>query len=56
VLQFNTVSLTGLTTTGCAAGETAFFIIHRDTDTAGDTLDQDVRLVSITFTLRRSVS
>jgi hypothetical protein len=55
-LQFNTVTKTGLTTTGCAAGETAFFIIHRDTDTAGDTLDADVNLISATFTLRRSVS
>jgi hypothetical protein len=55
-LQFNTATKTGLTTTGCAAGETAFFIIHRDTDTAGDTLDADVNLISVTFTLRRSVS
>jgi hypothetical protein len=55
-LQFNTVTKTGLTTTGCAAGETAFFIIHRDTDTAGDTLDADVNLISAVFTLRRSVS
>jgi hypothetical protein len=56
VLRLNTATKTGLTVSTCSAGETAMFIIHRDTDTAGDTLDQDVRLVSITFTLRRSVS
>jgi hypothetical protein len=55
-LRLNTATKTGLTVSTCSAGETAMFIIHRDTDTAGDTLDQDVRLVSITFTLRRSVS
>jgi hypothetical protein len=60
-LQFNTVSKTGLDlgsagAAGCDAGETLFFIIHRDTDTAGDTLDEAVNLISVTFTLRRSVS
>jgi hypothetical protein len=53
---WNTATKTGLTTTGCAAGETAFFIIKRDTDTAGDTLDQAVNLINMSFTLRRSVS
>jgi hypothetical protein len=30
-------------------------IIHRDTDTAGDTLDADVNLISIVFTVRRAL-
>ena len=55
-LQLNSVSKTGLTMTGCAAGETAFFFIHRDTDTAGDTLDQNVNLISVVFTIRRAVT
>jgi hypothetical protein len=55
-LRLNTATKTGLTVSTCSAGETAMFIIHRDTDTAGDTLDQDVRLISVSFTLRRSVS
>ncbi len=54
-LQFNVSTKTGITTTGCAAGETAFFIIHRDTDTSGDTLDQSVNLISATFTVRRAM-
>lgn len=54
-LQFSTSTKTGITTTGCAAGETAFFIISRDTDTAGDTLDQDVQLISAVFTVRRAM-
>jgi hypothetical protein len=54
-LRFNASSATGITTTGCAAGETAYFVIHRDTDTAGDTLDQDVNLISATFTIRRTI-
>lgn len=53
---FNISTKTGLTTTGCAAGEQAFFIVHRDTDTAGDTLDQDVQLLQIDFTYRRTVT
>jgi hypothetical protein len=53
---WNTATKTSITTTGCAAGETAFFIIKRDTDTAGDTLDQIVNLISVSFTLRRTVS
>lgn len=54
-LQFNTSTKTGITTTGCAAGETAFFKIMRDTDTSGDTLDQDVQLISAVFTVRRAM-
>lgn len=54
-LRFNVATKTGITTTGCAAGETAFFVIHRDTDTAGDTLDQAVNLISAVFTVRRAL-
>lgn len=55
-LRMNVASKTGITTTGCAAGEKAFFIIHRDTDTSGDTLDADVQLVSAIFIIRRAVT
>jgi hypothetical protein len=54
-LQMNRSTKTGITTTGCAAGETAFFIILRDTAAAGDTLDQDVQLIAATFTVRRAI-
>jgi hypothetical protein len=54
-LQWNVATKTGITTTGCAADEQAFFILDRDTDTAGDTLDADVQVFSIDFTYRRAV-
>jgi hypothetical protein len=54
-LQLNKTANTTLTTTGCAAGEMAYFVIHRDTDTAGDTLDADVNLISIVFTVRKAL-
>lgn len=55
-LRFNVSTKTGITTTGCAASEEAFFIIYRDTAASGDTLDADVQLVDATFILRRSVT
>lgn len=54
-LLLNFATKTSITTTGCAAGEQAFFIVDRDTDTSGDTLDADVQVLTIDFTYRRSV-
>jgi hypothetical protein len=51
----NVSSKTGLDTTGCSAGETAWFIIYRDTAASGDTLDQDVQLIDAIFTVRRAI-
>jgi hypothetical protein len=55
-LQHNHTVSQALTTTGCAAGETFYFKVLRDTDTAGDTLDQDVQFIWIEFTYRRAVT
>ncbi len=55
-LLLNTATKTGITTTGCAAGEHAFFIIDRDTDTSGDTLHVDAQALTIDFTYRRNVT
>jgi hypothetical protein len=54
-LRMNVSSKTGLDTTGCSAGETAWFIIYRDTAASGDTLDQDVQLIDAIFTVRRAI-
>lgn len=55
-LRMNVSTKTGLTTTGCSAGETAWFIIYRDTAASGDTLDQDVQLIDAVFTIRRAIT
>jgi len=54
-LLLNTATKTAITTTGCAAGEHAFFILDLDTDTSGDTLDVDKEVLTIDFTYRRAV-
>ena len=54
-LQFNTASLTSITTTGCAASEEMFFEIIRDPAHASDTMDGQAALISATFTLRRAM-
>jgi len=54
-LQWNVSTLTGITTTGCAANEQAMWVLDRDTDTSGDTLDADVQVMLIDFTYRRAV-
>lgn len=56
-VQTNDASDTGITATGCAAGELMHFRISRDPDeTAGltDDLAADARLLGIMFTLRRA--
>lgn len=56
-LQMNDVSDTGITATGCAAGELMFVRVSRDPDeTAGltDTMSGDAQLAGVMLTLRRS--
>lgn len=55
-LQWNVATKTGITTTGCAAGEQAVWVLDRDTDTSGDTLDADVQVMQVDFTYRRNVT
>jgi hypothetical protein len=55
--QYNDAFDTGITQTGCAAGELMYYRISRDPDaTAGltDDLAADARLVGVEFTLRRA--
>ncbi len=54
-LQENDASTTGITTTGCAAGERMFFKVYRDADNGSDTMSGDAGLLSVTFTLRRTI-
>jgi hypothetical protein len=54
-LRLNVSSKTGIDVTGCAAGETLWFIVYRDTSASGDTLDQDVQLIDAVVTLRRAI-
>lgn len=51
----NSVTLTGVTTTGCAAGETFFFKVGRDPTNASDTLAATVSYMDIEFTIRRAM-
>ena len=54
-LQWNDVTqLTGLTTTGCAAGETLLFKFLRDATDAGDTLAAAAELIWVQFKVRRT--
>ena len=55
--QYNDASDTGITATGCAAGELMYFRLSRDPDaTAGltDDLAADARLVGFELTIRRA--
>lgn len=54
-LQLNTASVTGITTTGCAAGELMFLRIFRDPTNGSDTLAATARLVSVELTYRRAM-
>lgn len=53
--QYNTASITGLTTTGCAAGEMLYIRIGRDANDASDTMTATARLVGIELKLRRAL-
>ena len=54
-LQFNTATIAGVTTTGCAAGEVLFLKLTRDPVHASDTLAATARLVSLELTVRRAM-
>lgn len=52
--QANVASKTGITTTGCAAGELLFLRFLRNGDDAGDTMTGDARLVTVRVKMRRA--
>jgi hypothetical protein len=52
--QTNDASITGVTTTGCAAGEMLHLKIARRLSQAGDTMAGTARLVGIEVTMRRA--
>jgi hypothetical protein len=54
-LQVNTASITGVTTTGCAAGELMHINLSRDANNASDTMTGDARLIGVEITMRRSM-
>lgn len=54
-LQLNDAAITGVTTTGCAAGEELFVKVLRDPGHASDTLAATARLVGVELTYRRAM-
>lgn len=54
-LQDNDASITGLTTTGCAAGELMYLKVRRDSAHASDTLAATASLRGIELTFRRAI-
>lgn len=54
-LQQNDFSITGVTATGCAAGEELYFKIRRDSAHASDSLAATAELISLVFTVRRGM-
>jgi len=52
--QLNDVSITGITTTGCAAGELMHFKVFRNRTHASDSITGVVSLVGVELTLRRA--
>jgi hypothetical protein len=52
--RLNTASITGITTTGCAAGELLFFRVQRD-PSGSDTLGATANLIMLRMTLRRAM-
>ena len=53
--QINTASQAAVTTTGCAADEELFWLLHRDGTAAGDTIAATADLLSFRFKLRRAM-
>lgn len=53
--QFNSAALTGITATGCAAGEVLFLKVRRDPAHASDTLGATARLIGVEVTVRRAI-
>lgn len=54
--QTNDATATGITMTGCAAGELWHFRVRRDTAHASDTHNNTARLTGVEITLRRTVN
>jgi len=54
-LQTNDASITGMITTGCAAGELMHVNIYRDAASGSDTMTGNARLIGVELTLRRSI-
>lgn len=57
-LQANDATISGVTATGCAAGELAHFRVSRDpaeVSTRTDTMTGDARLLGVSVTLRRAM-
>jgi hypothetical protein len=54
-LQLNDFALTGVTATGCAAGEELYWRFFRDASHGSDDLAATAQLVSLTWTLRRAL-
>jgi hypothetical protein len=54
-LQLNTASITGITMTGCAAGELMHLKVMRDRGHASDTITGVVSLVGVEVTTRRAM-
>lgn len=51
----NSASITGITITGCAAGESLFLKIGRDPTNGSDTLAATASLLSVELTMRRAI-
>ena len=51
-LQTNDASITGITATGCAAGEELFWKLYRDT---GDSMTGNAELIQVTLIIRRAM-
>lgn len=53
--RMNTASISSVTITGCATNERLLFKFYRDADAGGDTMTGNARLVSLRFTIRRTL-
>ena len=54
-LQYNDFNITGITTTGCDAGEELYFRVSRNPAHASDDLAATAEMFSLTFTIRRVI-
>jgi len=54
-LQLNNATITGVTITGCAAGEMLFLKVSRDAGHASDSLAATAQLVGVELTYRRAL-
>ena len=54
-LQRNVATITGITTTGCAAGEDMILHVYRDANVAGDDAPSDASLIGVWVRGRRTI-